>query len=225
MRGMGTLYLVRHGQASFGSADYDRLSELGQRQCRSLGEWFRERGVRFESSLRGTLRRHEQSWAALAEGHGSVPEPTVLPGLDEYDSAAVVRAIHPEPLGPAHTPEAYKQHFRLLREGLRRWIDGETAPEGMPSYEAWLAGITDALERVRRTSSGDVLVVSSGGPIATAVAHVLDAPAHALIELNMQLRNSAITQFTFTPKRHSRVSYNHLPHLDRPERADWVTYT
>jgi len=26
---MGTLYLVRHGQASFGAADYDNLSELG----------------------------------------------------------------------------------------------------------------------------------------------------------------------------------------------------
>ena len=35
---MGTLYLVRHGQASFGSANYDQLSALGQRQCRRLGE-------------------------------------------------------------------------------------------------------------------------------------------------------------------------------------------
>ena len=26
---MGTLYLVRHGQASFGADDYDKLSELG----------------------------------------------------------------------------------------------------------------------------------------------------------------------------------------------------
>ena len=30
---MGILYLVRHGQASFGEADYDRLSPLGHRQC------------------------------------------------------------------------------------------------------------------------------------------------------------------------------------------------
>ena len=29
---MGTLYLVRHGQASFGSDHYDQLSELGRRQ-------------------------------------------------------------------------------------------------------------------------------------------------------------------------------------------------
>ena len=63
---MGTLYLVRHGQASFGAADYDQLSDLGTRQCRELGRWFRERGVVFEAVLRGTLRRHEQSLAAHA---------------------------------------------------------------------------------------------------------------------------------------------------------------
>ena len=27
---MGVVYLIRHGQASFGAADYDQLSELGK---------------------------------------------------------------------------------------------------------------------------------------------------------------------------------------------------
>ena len=44
---MGTLYLVRHGQASFGADDYDKLSDLGHRQCVRLGEYFRDKGVRF----------------------------------------------------------------------------------------------------------------------------------------------------------------------------------
>ena len=72
---------------------------------------------------------------------------------------------------------------------------------------------------------GNVLLVSSGGPIATAVAHVLEAPATTVIELNMRIRNSALTEFAFTPKRHMLLSYNTLPHLDHPERAGWVTYT
>ena len=89
---MGTLYLVRHGQASFGAADYDQLSELGQRQCQALGDWFRERGIAFEAVLRGTLRRHEQSLAALLQGYGAAPAaPTALewPGLNEYDGEAL----------------------------------------------------------------------------------------------------------------------------------------
>ena len=222
---MGTLYLVRHGQASFGAADYDQLSELGQRQCRALGEWLRGRGIAFEAVLRGTLRRHQQSLAALADGHGALPEALAWPGLNEYDSEALIRAVHPHPLEAPRTPEAYRAHFRLLRQGLEAWIAGRSAPLGMPSHAAFVAGVVAALDHVRTQCSGDVLLASSGGPIATAVAQVLGTPAQTMIDLNMRIRNSALTEFAYTPRRHMLFSYNHLPHLDAPERRDWVTYS
>ena len=220
---MGTLHLVRHGQASFGSDDYDRLSELGERQCHALGAWFAGRGVRFDGVMHGTLKRHRQSLAAIRQGHGDLPEALTWPGLDEYDAAAVVRAVHPDPLPPPTTPEAFKHHFRVLREGLARWMAGEAAPEGMPSYADWVAGVEGALDHVRENFAGDVLVVSSGGPIATAVGRVLGTSAETTIDLNMQIRNSALTEFVFTPRRVILVGYNHLPHLD--QRPDWVTRT
>ena len=65
---MGTLYLVRHGQASFGAADYDQLSPLGRQQSERLGAWFRERGLRFDAVLTGTLRRHAQTLAGIEAG-------------------------------------------------------------------------------------------------------------------------------------------------------------
>jgi len=223
---MGTLYLVRHGQASFGATDYDQLSDLGRRQCLELGRWFRRRGVVFEGVMRGTLRRHEQSLAALTEGHGELPAALPWPGLNEYDGEALVRAAHPalQPPTDAAAPEAYRAHFRLLREGLAAWIAGRTAPAGMPSWPDFVAGIMGALDHVRQQHQGNVLVVSSGGPIATAVSQVLGAPPGAMIELNLRIRNSSLTEFAFTPRRHMLVSYNHLPHLDAPERAEWVTY-
>jgi hypothetical protein len=57
------------------------------------------------------------------------------------------------------------------------------------------------------------------------VAQVLGAPAATSIELNMRIRNSALTELAFTPKRHMLVTYNHVPHLDRPDRVDWVTHS
>jgi broad specificity phosphatase PhoE len=221
---MGTLYLVRHGQASFGAADYDQLSELGTRQCRALGEWFAGRGVRFEAAITGTLRRHAQSLAALAEGHGAVPSPLAMPGLNEYDSKAVIRAIHPGPLPAPDTPEVVKAHFRLLRDGLAAWMAGRTAPLGMPAWPEFAAGVAAALAHVRSQHEGDVLIVSSGGPIATAVGQVLGTPPETTVELNLRIRNSAVTEFAFNPKRHHLVSFNHLPHLDTAERRDWVTH-
>jgi broad specificity phosphatase PhoE len=221
---MGTLYLVRHGQASFGAADYDQLSELGRRQSERLGQYWRERGLRFDVVLTGTLRRHAQTWAGIASGAGYDHPVLALEGLNEYDSEAVIAAIHPQPLQKPDTPEIVRHHFRLLRDGLRQWMNGVVSPKGMPSYTDFLAGVTDALEQVRKNHEGNVLIVSSGGPISTAVGHVLGTTPETTIELNLRIRNSAVSEFVFNPKRHSLVSFNTLPHLDHPDLRDWVTY-
>ena len=227
---MGTLYLVRHGQASFGADDYDQLSDLGQRQSLRLGQYLRARhgdAWGLDAVLTGTLRRQRQTWEGIAAGAGLDTPRTEWPGLNEYDSHAVIAAIHPEPLPKPDTPELYRQHFRLLREGLQAWMDGRVQPVGMPSYADFLAGVVGALDHVRGLQGGEngrVMIVSSGGPIATAVGHVLGAPTSASIELNLRIRNSAVTEFQFTPKRHQLLTYNTLPHLDEPEYEDWVTY-
>lgn len=222
---MGTVYLVRHGQASFGADNYDQLSELGMRQCRRLGEYFRHKGVKFDAALVGTLERQKQSLACIAEGLQTPIEPLSWPGLNEYDSKAVVQAIHPEPLERPTTPELVREHFRLLREGLAAWIEGRTQPEGMMSHADFVSGITSALDHVRATHyKKNVLVVSSGGPISTIVAHTLGAPHNAMIEINLRIRNSSVSELTFTPKRHSLVTYNTLPHLDSAEHQSWITY-
>ena len=222
---MGTLYLVRHGQASFGADDYDQLSPLGQRQSLQLGRYWAERGLRFDAVITGTLRRHAQTWADIAEGAGLDNEPLMWPGLNEYDSHAVIHTVHPHPLQKPDTPELYRHHFRLLRDGLTQWMAGTVSPQGMPSYNDFVQGITSVLDHVRTQHLGQkVLLVSSGGPIATAVGHVLGLSPEGTIELNMRIRNSAVTEFQFNPKRHTLLTYNTLPHLDAPGFEDWVTY-
>ena len=222
---MGTLYLVRHGQASFGADNYDVLSELGQRQALRLGQYLRERGVQFEASLTGTLERQRQTHQGICQGLGQSLQALERPALNEYDSLALIEAIHPEPLAKPDTPELYRQHFRLLRQGLQAWIAGQIAPRGMPSFEQWSAGIRATLDYVRTNHQGAVLMVSSGGPIATAVGQVMAAAPTSWIELNLRIRNASVTQFEFNPRRHSLLTYNTLPHLDGPHYADWITYT
>lgn len=221
---MGMLHLVRHGQASFGAADYDQLSELGGRQCRLLGEYWRARGQRFDAVLTGSLRRHGQSFAAIAEGLGGVPAPLVWEGLNEYDSEAVIHAIHPDPLEKPRDAEMVKQHFRLLRRGLQAWMRGDTRPRGMPAYVDFAAGVAAALAHVRAQCAGEVLIVSSGGPIATALAQVLGAPAETAIELNLRIRNSAVSEMVFNARQLTLQSFNNLPHLDTAQSRPLQTY-
>ena len=221
---MGTLYLVRHGQASFGADNYDQLSPLGWQQSRRLGEHFRQQGRRFDAVLTGTLQRHAQTLSGIQEGLGAAHASLQVPGLNEYDSEALIRAIHPEPLPRPHTPELYRHHFRLLREALQHWMEGKTSPAGMPSYEAFRQGVVDALNSVLRHHQGEVRRVARGGPISTAVGHVVGTSAQTTIELNFHIRNSAVTEFKITPKGHRLISYNSLSHLDAPEYRDWVTF-
>ena len=221
---MGTLYLVRHGQASFGADDYDVLSELGMRQAVRLGEYFRTKGIVFDAALTGTLQRQISTFEGICTGMNTGTEALQRPGLNEYDSEAVIAAIHPHKLEKPTSPEMYRSHFRLLRDGLRQWMDGVVSPKGMPAYQDFVAGVTGALDHIRKTHTGNVLLVSSGGPIATAVGHVLGTSPETTIELNLRIRNASVTEFAFTPKRHMLVTYNTLPHLDAPEYAAWVTY-
>ena len=217
---------MRHGQASFGAADYDRLSALGHKQSVRLGEYFARKGIRFDAVLAGTLRRHLETLAGIRLGLKHEGEHLPWEGLNEYDSEAVIATIHPHKLEKPTSPEMYRAHFRLLRDGLAQWMAGVVSPRGMPSYQEFVDGVAGALDHVRANHhGGNVLIVSSGGPISTAVGHVLGTPAETTIELNLRIRNTSITEFAFTPKRHMLVSYNAIPHLDDAEYADWVTYS
>ena len=221
---MGTLYLVRHGQASFGADDYDQLSARGLQQSVRLGEYFASKGLKFEAALTGSLQRQIQTFDGIREGAGMTTQGLTFPALNEYDSAAVIAAIHPQELEKPDTPALYRHHFRLLRDGLTQWMNGVVSPRGMPTYRQFVSDIAEALDHVRTTFEGNVLLVSSGGPISTAVGQVLGTTPETTIEMNLRIRNSAVTEFVFNPKRHTLLTFNTLPHLDAAQYADWVTY-
>ena len=91
---MGHLYLVRHAQASFGADDYDQLSPLGMKQSQRLGEYLHGKGLKFDAVYTGTLRRHGQTLQGISEGMQWTPEDVQrLPGLNEYDSEAVLAMV------------------------------------------------------------------------------------------------------------------------------------
>jgi broad specificity phosphatase PhoE len=222
---VGTLYLVRHGQASFGADNYDQLSPLGYQQSVRLGEYFKKKKLSFDHVMHGTLDRQAQTLKSIAQGMGvAFEKPVVWPGLNEYNSEAMIKAIHPEPLPKPNTPELYREHFRLLRDSLVQWMKGELTIQGMLSYPEFLQGITSALDYVKTKCEGSVLMVSSGGPISNAIGQLLGADQRATVELNMRIRNTAVSELEFNLKRHVLLTFNTVHHLDGDDIGQWLTY-
>jgi broad specificity phosphatase PhoE len=230
---MGTIYVVRHGQAAFGTDHYDRLTDTGFAQSRLLGAYFAQRKIRFDALFTGTLQRQIETAQGIFQGHAELGREVLeerFAGLDEYKPEAIVMALTGEPPVPAaaaarRDPVAVREHFRLLREALLAWAEDRTHPAGMPVWEQFQSGAVAALIEARqRFPDGNVLVVSSGGPIAAMVAAVLKAPPATAVDLNLRIRNSSLSEFASTPRRHHLVSFNGLPHLDTNADLSLMTY-
>ena len=93
---MSRILLVRHGQASFGAADYDDLSPTGHEQSRVLGAALAARGVVPDLLVAGEMRRHGQTAAGVLDGAGWTTDVEVDAGWNEFDHLQVL-AVHDQP--------------------------------------------------------------------------------------------------------------------------------
>ncbi len=230
---MTTLYLVRHGQASFKAANYDQLSELGYRQAAWLGEHFAARGIVFSRAVCGTLERQRQTARTVLDAMGAsmpsgAPMPAVEhPGWNEYSGDALYRAYHGEGWEKERARGDVREFYRTIKAALLDWSE-EKLPGPLP--ETWrefgervAAAMRAACEGLPADAS--VLAASSGGAISRGVAGMLQAPAQAAIELNLQFRNSAFCEIFVSPRSMRLVSFNCIPHLERPDRHDAITHS
>jgi broad specificity phosphatase PhoE len=225
---MSELYLVRHAQASFGAGNYDVLSELGHRQALWLGEYFGFRELSFDRVICGDMARHQETAEGILKGMGL--EPTAYEtesAWNEFDFEAIIHAFLEQHPGEAPPENALVRDFsRILRKALLAWSgDRLTAPvpETFAHFESRVQGALTSMTR-QAGSRRRLLVVSSGGAIASVLRYALEAPPHVMVHLNLQLRNSGVNQVFFNAEQLHLGAFNHVPHLDRPDRYRNVTY-
>jgi broad specificity phosphatase PhoE len=227
---MAELYLVRHGQASFGADNYDELSPSGRTQSGWLGEYFAQAGLRFDRVVIGTMQRHRQTADAILAAMNAAPvEIAQDADWNEYDFQALFAALGDEgtPLGlPAglSSTSSKKDFYKGLRHVLQLWADDRLPGRVPETWQQFQTRVQRARADLQRTGGKRVLVVSSGGPIAVTAQQILQAPAASAIALNMQVRNSSVCQYVFNDSAMSLVSFNSVPHLERADRHEFVTY-
>ena len=211
---MSQLLLVRHGQASWGSADYDVLSPLGERQSQVLGEALAARGVAPTVLVRGAMRRHHQTAEHAVAAAGWTDELTVDEGWNEFDHMQML-SMHPSAYGEGE--EMSRAQFQQwFEEATLRWTGGRHDEDYDESFGAFCARVDAALRRtVERLDANQTAVVfTSGGPVSWVVASLLGAGAEVWTQLNPVTVNSSVTKVVVGRRGSTLVSFNDHAHLE-----------
>ncbi|RBP49121.1 histidine phosphatase family protein [Arenicella xantha] len=233
---MSSIYLIRHGQASFGQENYDQLSELGQRQASRLGEVVGSRLGSINRVVLGTMHRHRQTAENCLIGFGldlGSVDTEFDAGWNEYDHQDILAQFRPEFATAAGMTEfirqqpnpkqAFEQDFNAA---MNRWIAGEH-DDYVESWHDYRARVQQALARTveRHAASTRTLVFTSGGPISLVSQQLLGVPSEAIMRMNWTLMNCAVTKLVSTKDRLFLSSLNEHSHFEGDAFKHFITYT
>jgi len=215
---MSTLYLIRHGQASFGAQNYDQLSQLGCRQATLVGKYFRDCGVHFDSVYSGNLsRQYETARLTIANQPRVVPH-RIDPRFNEIQNDAQIKYLMPEvaKIDPGIQAlvdkglSSSKDYQKVIQAVFNYWVSPSCADPRIQSWAEFSAATRQAVaDIVKEQGSGKtVAVFTSGGTLANIVAQVLGLTGEQTYQLYEPLLNCSITQLFYNSTKISLSSFN-----------------
>lgn len=212
---MGSIHLIRHGQASFGSDDYDQLSAVGMRQSTALGTSWEASGWAPTGAVAGSMKRHAQTAIAAIDACGQGDGYDVDDGWNEYDHLAIARAHDPASL--TKDPKEFQRHLNAALDG---WIAGEG--EHPETYRSFVDRVMTSFGTVAADAGPgrSIAVFTSGGPIAMVASHLLTGDDSAFQRINDVMINAAVTTVIVGSTGPRLLALNESTHLPR----DLITY-
>jgi broad specificity phosphatase PhoE len=238
IRAVSELILVRHGQASFGKASYDKLSEKGVEQVKILSRHWQDVGEQFDHVYSGTLLRQKETANELLSLVKGAPTASVEnPAFNEYNGDPLMRVYlrdHAAGEGfdtPFSWPIKDERLFQTVFEAAcAKWIQGELEPSAEENnFEYWQdfqSRVYTAIDEImaKHGSGSRVLISTSGGVIAMVLQRVLQFPDQAVITTNWMVRNSSVSRVKYGQGKVSLTQFNSLPHLERSGLQEMITY-
>jgi broad specificity phosphatase PhoE len=212
---VSSLYLVRHGQASFGAARYDQLSPLGQRQAIATGVHLAGRDLHFHDAYTGPRSRHKETAQGVLSAFKVAPSLTESRGLDEFaEGEQILTSAERHFAVPAASGDAHDRKT-LYVSMLTAWAQGKAAIDNCRSAEAFRMAVREWLSEHRRAASPgqQSLAFTSAGTIGVLLCEVLDLPTEQMISFASVIRNASITEIVHTPEGISLRSFNTYSHL------------
>ena len=216
---MSVLYLVRHGQASFGTDDYDRLSDLGKEQSRITGRFLAAQGIEPDRIVHGEMLRQRQTAEGLLEGMGLSMDAHVDSGWNEYAAWELTGVLDDVDPRAKHDSKIFQGE---LERGAARWASGEHDEDYTETYKQFTSRVERALDdAVAAMESGQTtIVVSSAGAIAWTAARLIGGGFDQWMAFNRVTINTGITKIITGQSGTSLISFNDHGHQD-PKNATY----
>ena len=232
---MGSIYLIRHGQASFGAQNYDVLSALGHRQAHALGDHLAQLGIGFDRCLSGEpARQQDTARATLGRLAGRTPQLEVDAAFNEFAADAVIRAHLPELL--EYEPQAmhilrnaadHRAEFqRLFAYVVQRWISGEHEKAELESWQGFVERVRGGLQRILEQAGkrDRIAVFTSGGTITALLQLVVGVAPGKAFELNWQIVNTSLSLLKFRGHEVALATFNSHAHLQLLKNPEFITH-
>ena len=235
---MSEVYFIRHGQASFGEDNYDRLSPLGVRQAQCLAKHLARTGKTFDAVYFGEMERQQNTAREFLNHYSSmglsVIPPVVSRAFNEYDSFTVWHALIPEMLEDEPSiakeleklPADQKAFQRIFRPLMTRWISGNYQADNIPRWDDFTRRVKQGTEELMALHRGNkrLAVFTSGGPISVAVQISLGLSDSKALEISWQLLNASITRIKYNHRGMMLAGFNEVTHLELEGEEGFITY-
>ncbi|HKS47389.1 MAG TPA: histidine phosphatase family protein [Amycolatopsis sp.] len=210
---MGAIYLIRHGQASFGGPVYDRLSANGVEQVAVVGAELLRRKIRFTAARAGSLRRQLKTAESVLDWLGVSAILKEDPRWNEYDHVDIVARHGGGVPRQSQDPRGYQA---VLDAALAEWVGAADDSPCAETWPAFLARVTGALgDLVASLGKGENAVVfTSGGVIGALAGHLLGIPEAGLLKLNRVAVNGGITKLVSGRGGVTLLSFNEHAHFE-----------
>ncbi|MOA06735.1 Histidine phosphatase superfamily [compost metagenome] len=208
------------------------------RQAEILGTHLASLGIQFDRCISGDLQRQrhtaEAALGRIAEAGIAVPQLEVDSAFNEFDADAVIRAhlpdlldAEPQALHIMRNAAEHRAEFqRLFSLVVSRWISGEHEKDGLVSWQHFLEGVQDGLQRVLEQASGreKIGIFTSGGTITAMLQLVTRVPPLNAFELNWQIVNTSLSRLKFRGDELALASFNSHVHLELLKSPELITY-
>lgn len=223
---MSVITLVRHGQAAFGADNYDQLSALGEQQSIWLGEHWQQLGIRFDHMVTGNMRRHHQTASAMLQGLAQDAEPEAVVSLNEYCFEGLLVPFRQAFSADWHaTDQPRRDYYYNMKKALHFWSQGIIETDGSDSWDSFNKRVMESFYQLCGRRNKQLVIVSSGGVIATIIGSLLGIKSEQIIELSLQIKNSAVSSFLYNGKDFSLTGFNDLSHLLSSDKQSYITYS